>query len=477
MPDGIVVIFQVVERPIIREIKYVGYKKVKPKTLAKESEIKVGDAMDPHMIEDARRRLERYYHEHGFAKASISTAEGTQPDDRRVVFLINEGNKQRVWWTQFEGNTIANDSRLRTQIQSKPGILWFIGGYVDPKKIEEDKERLTAYYRSLGYFQAVVSRDLEYDEDRDWLTITYVMNEGIRYKVRNVSVIGNEKFAAPEIQEKFALKAGEFFDQAKLYKDVNSIRDLYGGHGYISADIEADTRFVEDPTHPGEVDLVYDIAEGNQYRIGRVSVRINGDNPHTRHRVVRSRLSQRPGDIVDTRLIRYDEARIKRSSVFENNPAKGQVPKISIIMPEGEEQLARQPRRSADEKTQPRSGSNVRGQSPDTWPPRQSVYRARTQAMAVRSSERLVRTLGRHRRIARPLGHLRLSIKLPALPVTLTQAQTGQLSSARPGAASQQRFSGLRRAWAAQRPAGSTAERRLYRTWSTFRLRGSASRQ
>src|SRR5688500_5528680 len=70
VPDGIVVIFQVVERPIIRKITYVG-NKLNDKKLAKHSELKVGDAMDPHMIEDARRRIEQYYHEHGFAKASV----------------------------------------------------------------------------------------------------------------------------------------------------------------------------------------------------------------------------------------------------------------------------------------------------------------------------------------------------------------------------------------------------------------------
>ena len=368
VPDGIVVIFQVVERPTILSVKFVGWKKIKPKALANKAELKAGDALDPHMIEDARRRIEEMYREKGFAKASVIAAEGTQPGAREVVFLINEGNKQRVWWTHFEGNSIASDARLRTQIQTKPGILWLLGGYVDSRKIEEDKDRLTAYYRRLGFFQAKVGRILEYDEDRDWLTIRYVISEGIRYKVRNVAVIGNEKFSTPEIQEGFAIKAGEFFNQDKLETDVNTIRDLYGGHGYITVDVEADTRFVEDPNQPGLVDLVYDIAEGRQYAVGEVKVTINGDYPHTRLRTIHNRLSQRPGDIVDTRLIRADEIRIKRSQLFENNPAKGQTPKIAIIMPEGEEHLARQPKGSREGKSEPRSGSNFRGQSPDVWP-------------------------------------------------------------------------------------------------------------
>jgi outer membrane protein insertion porin family len=368
VPGGIVVIFSVVERPMIRKIKYVGNKGIKSKVLEKQAEMKAGEALDPHMIEDARRRIERYYHEKGFAKANVTTLKGSESGE--VVFLINEGNKQRVFWTQFEGNTIATDARLRTQIQSKPGILWFIGGYVDPKKIEEDEDRITAYYRSLGFFQANVGRLLDYDEDREWLTITYVVNEGIRYKVRNVSVMGNQKFPTEDIASKLEMKGGEYFDQAKLRGDENYIRDLYGGQGHIFADVQADTRFVEEPGQEGLVDLVYNIGEGDRYRVGRIYVRINGDYPHTKQRTIINRLSLRSGDIVDTRLLRADEVRLKRSGLFINDPTKGQVPKIAIIPPEGMEdgeQLAKRPRGSTAGRAPASRG--FRGQSPDTvWP-------------------------------------------------------------------------------------------------------------
>jgi outer membrane protein insertion porin family len=381
VPDGIVVIIQVVERPVIKSILYVGRKKASVKELSDKSGLKVGDAFDPHAIEDARRRIEDRYREKGFAKASVVVVDSSKTDKGEVVFLINESNRQRVWWTEFEGNTIATSARLRTQIQAKPGILWMLGGYVDPRKIEEDLDRLTAYYRRLGFFQAKVGRILEYDEDHEWLTIKYVINEGIRYKVRNVAVMGNDKFDAAEIQEKFEVKSGAFFNQDELEKDANGIRDLYGSQGYITVDVEVDTRFVEDPQQPGLVDLVYDIAEGSQYRVGRVKVTINGEYPHTRQRTIYNRLSLRPGDIVDTRMIRADEIRIKRSQLFENNPAKGQAPKISIVMPEGDEQLAGKPRRKPDEKSSPRSRSSFRGQSPDA-----SVWQRNARGMVAQQS-------------------------------------------------------------------------------------------
>ena len=120
--------------------------------------------------------------------------EGDKPEDRRAIFLINEGTKQKVWNTAFIGNTIANDGRLRTQISTSRPFLYLFGGEFDRKKLDEDVEKLTAYYRGLGFFRARIGRELEFNEKENWVTITFVIDEGPRFKVRNVSVIGNTKF-------------------------------------------------------------------------------------------------------------------------------------------------------------------------------------------------------------------------------------------------------------------------------------------
>ena len=52
------------------------------------------------------------------------------------MFLVKAGHLQRIWSVRFEGNTIASDQRLKTQIKSKPGILkLFINGKVDRRAL------------------------------------------------------------------------------------------------------------------------------------------------------------------------------------------------------------------------------------------------------------------------------------------------------------------------------------------------------
>ena len=181
---------------MLESVSYVGNDAIRKSVLDKESGLKAGDAQDPYAVQEARRKIEQLYHTRGFSKARVTVWEGDKTGDRRAVFMINEGQKQRVLWTQFVGNTIASDSRLRTQIQSKPGILWFIKGEVDLQQIDEDVKRLKAYYSSLGYARARIGRELDFTDGGEWLTLTFVIDEGPRFRVHDISFIGNQKYSS-----------------------------------------------------------------------------------------------------------------------------------------------------------------------------------------------------------------------------------------------------------------------------------------
>jgi outer membrane protein insertion porin family len=352
--QGVVVVFTVVERPTLRYVKFVGNQRVTTRTLRKKAEIDVGDSIDTYGVEEARRKLESYYLEKGYDTARVTTVEGTKSSDKGAVFLIDEGRSRKSFWTTFVGNSIASDARLLTQIKSKPGFFWFLGGDVDHEKIDSDVDTLTAYYRSLGFFQARVGREVQviHGLGRDWALLTFVINEGPRYRVRNVSFLGNSRFKGEFLERDLKLKSGEFFHQGNMDTDLGLIRDIYGGRGFVFADIQADPRFLEEP---GELDLVYKVAEGQRYRVGQINVRIGGENPHTRHSVILNRLSLRPGDILDIRKLRADERRIASSGLFLNEPARGEGPRIVFSKPDpSRELIARDP-----------TQKGFRGQSPD----------------------------------------------------------------------------------------------------------------
>lgn len=326
---GIIVIFEVVERPVIGELKFIGNRRISNKTLEKQISIKQGDPLDVFSVQLAERTLEDFYRHKGFPNTDVELIKGTEVEDREVIFLIHEDSQKKVWKTEFIGNTIATDARLRTFVKTKPGIgkHLFLAGKVDEEEIENDVKRITAYYRALGYFNAIVEREMQYDDDGEWLTLRFVIDEGPQYTVSSVSIAGNEKFDSAELADMLELQSGDAFNADKMQRDLALLKDLYGSQGHIFADVKADPLFLE---QPGQMDLVYEIAEGDVYRVRHVNVHITGDYGVTKRAVVLNRLSLNPGDVIDIREIRRSERLLRASGLFTGDPGTGMPPRVDV---------------------------------------------------------------------------------------------------------------------------------------------------
>jgi len=377
--DGVVVTFEVVERATLQYVEFIGNRGIRDHKLLAESGLAVGDALDRFSVQEARRKLEAHYHDKGFPKAVVVVMEGLKTTDKGAKFQISEGPLQRVWGTYFIGNTVASSARLRTFIQSKAGYAWyFFRGEVNYAKIDEDVERLTTYYRNLGYYKATVGRELKFSDSGKWLTITFVIDEGPQYYVRNVSLVGNRKFSTEQLKEFLKLKGGDKFLVAEMRRDENTLRDIYGAQGHVYVNVEADLRFLEEP---GTMDLVYRIEEGAQYRVGRVNVHIAGEYPHTQENVIRNRIPLQPGDILDIRKIRASERLLGASQLFLNDPQRGIKPTVKV-QPLDEKLAAEKL-----EKESGRQTTRYRGQSPDAAPSNTQVHLHIQPVQTVRGGE------------------------------------------------------------------------------------------
>lgn len=367
-PQGRIVIFQVVERPTTRWITYLGNDSIPDKKLTKETGLKTGGAVDPYGVEEGRRKIREYYQGRGYNNVQVTILEGTKPTDQGIVYLINEGNLEKIWTVDFVGNDFVSDGRLKQLIKSKPPILKIYKGYVNREQVDRDVEQLTAYYRSFGFFQAKVSRILDKSNSGEWVNLTFVISEGKRYKVRNIKFMGNTKFEPDALGKTAKLSPGQPFEQTKVQQDALWLKELYGSQGYVFANVRPEPVFQREP---GEIDLVYHIEEGEQFRVGRIIVHIGGENPHTRVQTALNRMTLRPGDIMDLRELHASERRVMQSSLFHTDAATGVRPKITYRIPDGTDpEFASVPRNrksNTNPAAQPsgRRGSGIRGQSPD----------------------------------------------------------------------------------------------------------------
>lgn len=334
-PDGVVIRIEVTERNRLSTVEYIGNRGVSDRALAKQTGLENGSPLDVHQIRNAKTKIEEYYREKGYPRTQVEVLDGNENDDSKVTFLIHEDQQQRIWKVNFEGNTIASEARLRHIVKSKPGYFKVFGGLAQRNLIDQDVDRVTEYYRSLGFFNAQVGREISESNDGRWLNVRFIVNEGPRYKVREVKFIGNQSYDENELKKLLKLAPGNempIFDAAYLNDDLTEVRDLYGSQGYVFSNVEVETRFLEEP---GMLDLVYKIKEGKQYRVGQINVHYEGGNSVTKRQVVLNRLTLKPGDLIDVRQIEKSKTKLAGSQIFANGQGgDGSGPSIVVKPPE-----------------------------------------------------------------------------------------------------------------------------------------------
>jgi outer membrane protein insertion porin family len=340
---GLIVRFVVVERQVIRSIKYEGVKSVTTsEILDRFKERKVGltveSQYDQNKVQRAAVVLKEYLAERGRQYAQV-TPELRQfpPSSLELTFRVNEGPKVKVGNIDIEGNTVFSDQEvIRAMKNLRPiglphSILFenLFSKTYDLAKLEEDKERIRMFYQEHGFFTArtldhtVTIRNYGGGKFRIPLfytnkpgiaaDITIPVEEGRRYHLRNVTYVGVKLFRVPEslTPQIFQMSPGDVFSTAKLRKGIERMRDLYGSFGYID--------FVPEPVPepvPGtdQIDLTMNVDEGKQFYVRRIDFQ---GNTTTRDKVIRRELLLDEGDLFNSKMWELSILRLNQLGYFE----------------------------------------------------------------------------------------------------------------------------------------------------------------
>lgn len=326
--EGPVLVFKVVERPMLLKVEYKGNKKIKTKELKELTGLREGGAYDVGANKESARRIQSHYYEKGYIFAEVDLEKGESPEDREVVFDIKEGPKVHVDKINFVGNKEIKGDVLKTQVKTKTRLLWLFGGRYDPATIHEDIASLKQYYHSLGYFDVKIKHREGVSDDKAHVTLEYQIEEGMRYKVRSVEFVGNRVLPEEKLRSNIKMLPDQLFNERFLNADVEKMTAQYGELGRIFARVEATPRFLETP---GDVDIVYQINEDRPYRVGKIHVHIQGDHPHTKESVILTRLRFRPGELASREKIKKSEMALKNSQIFAGPmPGSPDGPRISV---------------------------------------------------------------------------------------------------------------------------------------------------
>ena len=319
---GYVLIFGVREMPVIHVLEFRGMNKVTFKVAEETTRLRIGGRADHVTNMMAVGALERLYREKGYDYVQIKLLEGGKPNDKRVVFEIFEGPKCTIRSTTFEGNQFATDAILATKVSSKPRLLGALGSKFSREDLETDAKKLREYYDGLGFFEVKVNAVTRPGPSPGQVDITFVIWEGVQYKVRSILFEGNELIPTDKLQDGMKLRGGLAYSESLREIDEKLIRTKYGAIGCIDAQVGKQPPIYLD--EPGLVDLVYRIDEGAPYLVGRIIVK---GNDRTQDRVIRREFNQAgvvPGEPLDLNRIEIAKKRLANLKYFAIDPQQGQ---------------------------------------------------------------------------------------------------------------------------------------------------------
>jgi outer membrane protein assembly complex protein YaeT len=332
--DRVVVYFKFREfNSAVQEIVYNGAKHLNQEDLNSAVEpvgLKKGSPLNPMINQMARQAILNKYIEMGRLLASVDLVEGNKRGDSRVVFNIAEGRVIRVRSIGFVGNTFVSGARLRTQIDTSSEFLYLFGGKLNLLMLDHDISKLEEYYRAFGYHDVRVSRELEWDGDQEHVRLVFHIHEGLRYHVSGVDVEGMKSCSRDELMRLVKTKPGDLYDGGQVGKEKIILANYFGYEGR-RASVQEEQFY--DPNKPGEVQVVYQIAEHPPARVGEIYVT---GNTVTRQNVIFRQIHLFPGQILTYPDIQRSEGDLARLGIFEIDPEKGIRPTVTVLDPDSD---------------------------------------------------------------------------------------------------------------------------------------------
>lgn len=237
-PDNILLVFKVVEHPVITKVEFSGNQKIRNGELRETIKIKNGDIYTENTVLLDERLIRDHYIEKGFTDSYVTHSVEVKNNQVTVIFTIDEGKNTVISEIHMTGNTIVSERVLKQKISLKEASFLKDGAF-QSSSLEQDKKTIINYYTERGYIDSNildVKIETAYNEEkqRDDMIITFVIQEGSQYIYTGMKITGNEIFSEEVLNEKMKLKTGSVFNSTKFEEGLSEISGLYYDSGYMT---------------------------------------------------------------------------------------------------------------------------------------------------------------------------------------------------------------------------------------------------
>ena len=336
--DGNTLIITVVERPSISLIEISGNKALKTEQLLESLDgvgIKEGEVYKRSTLEKVKSELVRSYASNGRYGADVEINEIFKPRNRLEISIeVDEGNSAKIKKIAIIGNETFTDDELLDSFELSEGSFFSFlssNNQYSREKLVGDLETLESYYRDRGYLKfSIESSQISLSRDKKSIFITYNVNEGEKYTINDVDVIGEIPFE----EEVYIEIVNSLKDQTYSQAQITSIEEFFvnvlGNRGYAFAEVKGDTEITDDLN---EVKLIFTVIPGNKTYTRKI---LFTGNDVTQDHVLRREMRQFEGAWTSDNSIEAGKVRLERLGYFkevnvETIPVVGTEDQIDIV--------------------------------------------------------------------------------------------------------------------------------------------------
>lgn len=313
---GTVLIYTVQEKPIVRDIKFVGNKELTTDKLKETLELRLNSVFSAQDLTKSVAKIKKLYADEGFYLADVNTQTDKNPSsDLSVTFTIAEGKKILISDIRFDGNKAFSERKLRGIMETKESwfMSWLTGaGTYKEEVLKNDALLISDFYMNNGYINVKIGEPvIRLNDSKTALEASIGITEGDQYRIGEIGFKGELLESAADLRKKLKSEPGDLFSRGTLRTDIFTLTDSYGDKGYAFANVTPQTRADSDKK---TVDVTFDMEKGELVTIERINI---AGNPKTRDKVIRRELRVSENDLFSSTGMKRSKQNLMNLGFFE----------------------------------------------------------------------------------------------------------------------------------------------------------------
>jgi outer membrane protein insertion porin family len=313
--SGVKVIFNVKEKPTIRQIYFKGNHAYDNEKIKENISLKSGSILNIFEVKKDIEAIKELYKEKNYHQCDVKYELKELTHNRAdLTFIISEGDKTFIREIVFEGNSDYTDKQLLKKIESstKGFFSWLTGsGEFKKDQIQQDAGRILGFYHTTGYAEARVSEP-EIAFEGNSVKLLFKIYEGEKFNIGKVSFDGDLIVSEEILQKAVKTKNGDVFNRQFLQEDSISVSDIYADAGYANADVFPD---LEKDIENKILNITFNIKKNNKVYIDKIII---GGNTKTRDKVIRREFPIKEQSLYSKSRLQRGVRNLYRMDYFQN---------------------------------------------------------------------------------------------------------------------------------------------------------------